>query len=281
MIKKNKQQIDVEEVIKLKNPKLLKVLPRFVLKYIKKIIHQDEMNQLLEETEFDFELDFIKKALIHFQFKVESIGLKNIPKNGACIIVCNHPLGGLDGIAVMNEVGKVRSDMKALVNDILMNLKNLSTLLIPINKQGKNSIENSKRINNAYLSDECLILFPAGLVSRKQKGQIKDLEWQKSFITKAIKFKQDIIPVYVEAQNSNFFYNLALIRKKIGLKVNLEMFFLVDEVYKQKGKTIRITFGRPISYTQFTTDKSHFEWANEMKNHVYNLGSKYEKNDCF
>jgi putative hemolysin len=276
MNKKNRQQINVEEVIKLKNPKLLKVLPRFAINYIKKIIHQREMNQLLAETEFDFELDFIKKALIHFQFKIESIGLENIPKKGSCIIACNHPLGGLDGIAVMNEVGKVRADMKALVNDILMNLKNLSTLLIPINKQGKNSIENSRRINNAYLSDECLILFPAGLVSRKQKGQIKDLEWQKSFVTKAIKFKQDIIPVYVEAKNSNFFYNLALIRKKIGLKINLEMFFLVDEVYKQKGKKIRITFGKPISYTQFTADKSHSEWANEMKNHVYNLGSKFD-----
>lgn len=277
MSKKNKQQIDVEEVIKLKNPKLLKVLPRFVLKYIKKIIHQDEMNQLLDETVFDYELDFIKKALIHFQLKIESVGLENIPKKGSCIIACNHPLGGLDGIAVMNEVGKVRSDMKALVNDILMNLKNLSTLLIPINKQGKNSIENSKRINNAYLSDECLILFPAGLVSRKQKGQIKDLEWQKSFVTKAIKFKQDIIPVYVEAQNSNFFYNLALIRKKVGLKTNLEMFFLVDEVYRQKGKTIRITFGEPISHNWFTDDKTHFEWANEIKNHVYRLGSNSKK----
>lgn len=277
MSEKKRQQIDVEEVIKQKNPRLLKILPRFVLKYIKKIIHQREMNELLDETEFDFELDFIKKSLLHFQFNIESKGLENIPKKGSCIIVCNHPLGGLDGIAVMNEVGKVRSDMKALVNDILMNLKNLSSLLIPINKQGKNSIENSKRINNAYLSDECLILFPAGLVSRKQKGCIKDLEWQKSFITKAIKFKQDIIPVYVEAKNSNFFYNLALIRKKIGLKINLEMFFLVDEVYKQKGKKIRITFGKPISFTQFSSEKTHLEWAEEMKKHVYELANNPEK----
>ncbi|MBI1837638.1 MAG: 1-acyl-sn-glycerol-3-phosphate acyltransferase [Flavobacteriia bacterium] len=277
MSEKKRQQIDVEEVIKQKNPKLLKVLPRFVINYIKKIIHQREMNQLLDETEFDFELDFIRKALIHFQFNIESKGLENIPEKGSCIIVCNHPLGGLDGIAVMNEVGKVRSDMKALVNDILMNLKNLSTLLIPINKQGKNTIENSKRINNAYLSDECLILFPAGLVSRKQKGCVKDLEWQKSFITKAIKFKQDIIPVFVDAQNSKFFYNLALLRKKIGLKVNLEMFFLVDEVYKQKGKTIRITFGKPISFTQFSTEKTHLEWAEEMKKHVYTLAINSEK----
>ena len=158
-----------------------------------------------------------------------------------------------------------------------MNLKNLNGLLIPINKHGKNVIKNVKTIDRSYASEECIIVFPAGLVSRKQGRTIKDLEWKKSFITMAIKYKRCIIPVYVEAQNSNFFYNLAISRKRIGIKTNIEMFYLVDEAYRQKGKSIQLTVGQPISYTIFTKKHSANYWANKVKEHVYELneGKKF------
>lgn len=265
------QKIVLEEVIRSKNPKLLKILPGFVLNYIKKIIHQEEFNQLLLETKDKYKLDFVDEALKHFQINVECKGLENIPEKGGCIVVCNHPLGGIDGIAVMNQVGKVRGDMKALVNDLLLNLQNLKELLIPINKLGKNAIQNIRQIDKTYASDECVIVFPAGLVSRKQKGKIQDLEWKKSFVVKAVQYQHDVIPIHVEAQNSNFFYNVASFRKKMRIKTNIEMFYLVDEVYKQRGKTIKLTVGKPISYSVFDKTKTPQVWANEIRNRVYQL----------
>lgn len=265
------QQVDVENIIKSKNPKLLRVLPRWLINYIKKVVHQTEFNEFLVSTKDKYAHDFVKAAVENFKVKVSSSGLENIPKNEGCIIVCNHPLGGLDGIAVMHEIGKVRLDLKALVNDILMNLENVRSLLLAINKHGNNSISNLKLLEESFASNGCTIVFPAGMVSRKNDGVIYDLEWKKAFIAKAIKHKRKIIPVHVDAQNSNFFYNLALFRKKLGIKANIEMFYLVDEVYKQKGKSIHLTIGAPISYEKFTKDNTEQYWAEYVKKEVYKL----------
>ncbi len=271
------QKIDVEDVIRTKNPRLLKLLPRFVLNYIKRIIHQDEFNEYLLLTKDFHGHDFVSETLKNFQIQVISEGVENIPENGGCIVACNHPLGGIDGIAVMSEVGSRRKDIKAMVNDILMNLENIRSLLVPIDKHAKNAAENVIRIDQAYASDECIIVFPAGLVSRRQKGKINDLEWKKSFITKAKKYQRDIIPVHIDARNSNFFYNLASFRKMIGIKSNIEMFYLVDEVYRQKGKFIKLTVGKPISYKAFTKEHSDLVWAAKVKQHVYELGEGKKK----
>ena len=267
------QKIDLEEVIRGKNPRLLKMLPGFMLSYIKRIIHQDELNEFLHETKDVYAHDFVKAILDNFQIQVISEGVENIPEQGGCIVACNHPLGGIDGMAVMSEIGKKRSDIKALVNDILMNLENLGSLLIPVNKHAKNAEDNVKRIDETYASDACIVVFPAGLVSRRQKGKIKDLEWKKSFVTKAIKYKRDIIPIHIAARNSNFFYNMASLRKVIGIKANIEMFYLVDEVYKQRGKFIKLTIGKPIPYTTFTKEHTDLFWAEKVKEQVYELGS--------
>lgn len=265
------KQINLEKVIQSKNPQLLKILPGFVLNYLRRIIHQDEFNEFLKRTKNFYAHDFVHAALENFQIRIISEGSENIPKKGGCIVVCNHPLGGIDGIAVMNEIGKKRHDIKALVNDILMNLQNLSSLLLPTDKHAKNIRENVKRIDQAYASDECIIVFPAGLVSRRQNGKIKDLEWKKSFITRAIRYKRNIIPIHIDARNSNFFYNLASFRKAIGIKTNIEMFYLVDEVYKQKGKYIKLTIGTPIPHATFTKTHSDLYWAEQVKEHIYGL----------
>lgn len=263
--------IDLERVIREKNPQLLKWLPRFVLSYMKRIVHQEEFNDFLLRSKEHMNHEFVKAALKNFEIIVFSEGLENVPESGGCIVACNHPLGGIDGIAVMNAIADRRSDMKALVNDILMNLENMSSLLIPVNKHGKNAVSSVKLIDEAYSSDGCTIVFPAGLVSRKRNGRIEDSEWKKSFITKAVRHKRMVIPVYVDSRNSNFFYNLASLRKAIGVKANLEMFYLVNETYKQKGKAIRLVFGKPIHYSEFTADRSDHHWAQIVKQQVYML----------
>lgn len=264
--------IDLEKIIRKKNPRLLKALPGFVLNYIRRIIHEEDVNKFIREHGHKYDFDFAAAILNEFGVKVNLIGTENIPPTGGCIIASNHPLGGVDGIALLHSVGKVRRDIKFLVNDILLNLENLRSLWVPVNKVGKNSQEIIDKIEQTYSSDNAVLIFPAGLVSRKQPRGIKDLEWKKSFINRARKHNRPIVPVYIEGKNSGFFYNFAYWRKKLGIKANIEMFFLVDEMYKQKNKTITLIFGKPIAYEVFDKKFSDAEWAEKLKQHVYEMG---------
>jgi putative hemolysin len=267
-------QIDVEEIIGSKNPTLLKLLPGFVLSYIKKILHQADVNDFLKKHHQSYGLDFVRAVIQEFELKITCSGLHNVPETGGCVIVSNHPLGGLDALPLMQEVGKVRTDLKFLVNDVLMSLENLRPVFVPVNKLGKNAGAAIQRISDTYASEAVTLIFPAGLVSRKQNGVVKDLDWHKSFITQSVKYQRNIIPVFIDAFNSDFFYNLGLWRKRLGLKVNIEMFFLVNEMYKQRNKSINITFGELIPYTTFTKDHSDRYWAKEVRRRVYDLGHK-------
>lgn len=271
---KSEKFIDVEKAIAGKNPKLLKILPGFILRYVIRTVHQDELNLAVERYKNRFGHDFVDAAIEEFKVTIAVKGDENIPQSGGVIMTANHPLGGLDGIAFMDVVGEYRKDIKFFVNDLLMAFKNLASILIPVNKHGKNSTEYSKKFEEIYASDNCLLLFPAGLVSRKQKdGRIEDLVWKKSFIAKSVQYKKNIIPVHIDGTNSTFFYNLAYWRKKIGIKANIEMFYLVDEMYKQRGKTLTFTFGEAISWEIFTKDKSAEYWSERVKQHVYALKS--------
>lgn len=266
--------IDIKKAIASKNPRLLKFLPGFLLRYITRTIHQDELNVAIERNKHRFGHDFVDAAMEEFRAKPIVIGKENIPQTGGVIMTANHPLGGLDGIAFMDVVGEYRKDIKFFVNDLLMAFKNLAPILVPVNKHGKNSTEYAKRFEETYASDECLLLFPAGLVSRKQSdGRIEDMVWKKSFITKAIQYQKNIVPVFIDGNNSKFFYNLAYWRKKIGIKANIEMFYLVDEMYKQRGKTLTFTFGEAISWETFTKEKPAEYWSEKVKQHVYALKS--------
>jgi len=266
--------IDIEKVISNKNPKLLKRLPSFVLAYLKRIIHVDEVNDFVYRHRHDYGFDFVEASVREFKVDVEIYGLENIPKTGKQFIISNHPLGGLDGMAFMWAVHKVRDDIKFPVNDLLMNLPQMEPLFIPINKHGKNT-ENLRLLEENFAKEQLLLYFPAGLVSRKQKGKIKDLIWKHTFVNKARIYQRDVIPAFIEARNSNFFYNLAWLRKKLGIKANIEMLYLVNEVLKFKGKKIKIYFDKPVSYTVFDKSKKPLEWAAEMKKRVYDIPSKF------
>lgn len=247
-----------------------KMIPGFVFAYLRRVIHQEEVNAALYEFRELYGLDFVNAILNRFGVIVETIGQDTLPAKGRYLIASNHPLGGLDGMALMREIGKVRTDFLFPVNDLLMNLPNLRELFIPINKHGSNS-DNIRLFNETFASDTLLLYFPAGLVSRKQNGKIIDLEWKKTFISKAIQYKRDIIPVHISGRNTDFFYNLANCRKMLGIKSNIEMLYLVDEMFRQKDKIIRITFGRPIPVRVFDKRYSHAQWANLLKEHVYDL----------
>ena len=265
--------INVEEIIREKNPKLAKVLPGFVLRYIKRVIHEKEVNEFIHLHGGKHDMEFVRAVLAEFEVKLNVVGEENIPAQGGCIIASNHPLGGLDALALFETISKKRSDMRFIVNDILLQLKNLEGLFIGVNKHGKNSAQMLEEIDKLYASEKAVLIFPAGLVSRKHGSRVSDLEWKKSFITKAKKYQRNIIPVFIDARNTNWFYNLARWRKRMGIGANIEMFYLVDEMYHQRHKTITLIFGEPIPFDTFDKRHSDHKWAELVKEHVYALGS--------
>ena len=266
------QQINIDNVLKEKSPGLYKVLPRFIINWLKKTLHEKDINQILRELEDKHEIEFINNGLKKLGVKSEGIGTNNIPIKNGVILVANHPLGGLDGVAMIQQISNVRNDINFLVNDVLTHINKLKPYFIPINKHGKNSRKNLLKIDQLYKSDSCIVLFPAGLVSRRQKNKkIEDLEWKKSFVTKARKHNKTIVPVHVNGLNSSKFYNLSYWRKRLRIKLNIEMLFLADEMFKQQGTTITFTFGKPINPENLHNRFTDLEWAQKIKNHVYEL----------
>ncbi|MCH7411956.1 1-acyl-sn-glycerol-3-phosphate acyltransferase [Belliella sp. R4-6] len=263
--------IDVEKVLKEKNANLHKWLPNFAISYIKRIVHEDDINQIMSKHGHLQGMDFVNGLIEEFGVDVTLTGAENIPLDRSVIFASNHPLGGMDGIAFLYALGKYRTDIRFLVNDILTNIKNFEPMFIPVNKHGSNSREVTKLIEDTYASDNAILVFPAGLVSRKQEKGIIDLEWKKSFISKSKRYKKDIVPVYIEGKNSKFFYNLAKYRKMLGIQSNVEMFYLADEMFSQRGKSVVIHVGKPISYEYFDRSKSEKDWAEEVKKLVYQM----------
>jgi putative hemolysin len=270
--KDNIPTIDINKVIKEKNPKLYKIIPSFFIKWIKKIIHQDILNTVIINNYNNTPEGFAKYSLDYFGIKRVVKGVENLPKeNKRMVFVANHPLGGLDGMAFVEVVTNIYGEVRFPVNDLLLNVPALKEVFIPINKHGKQSRESIIAIEEAFKSDKPILYFPAGLCSRKENNQIIDLDWKKSFLTQAIKYKRDVVPVFIKGRNSNFFYNLANIRKFLGFKFNAEMLFLVDEMVKQNKKELIITFGKPIPWTTFNKNKNIKDWVDFVRNKTYEL----------
>jgi len=262
--------IDIERVIAGKNPRLLRVIPKFLIRYLKRVIHQDTLNEALHRHRNEMGLEFVAAILDEFKVKVVVKGEENLLSADRFVAVSNHPLGGLDGMALMLAIGKVREDFVVPSNDFLMHLPNMRSLFIPVNKHGSNA-DNIGPFNDAFSSEKAILYFPAGLCSRKIKGNIIDLDWKKTFLSKAKKYNRSILPVHISGRNSNFFYNLANLRKWLGLKANIEMLYLVDEMFRQSNKEIVITFGKAIPAATFDRRMNDNAWASLIREHVYKL----------
>lgn len=266
--------IDIEKLFRSKNPKLLKFLPKPIINYLKKIIHQEDVNSFINSCKGMDSFQFSEAVIKKFNIKIEVKGLENIPKEGGYIFCSNHPLGGMDAMAIASVMQPIRRDLKFIVNDLLLHLVNLKEIFVGVNKHGKTAAESLKAVDELFSSSNAIVIFPAGLVSRKQEGKIKDLEWKKTFITRAKRYNKDIIPICIKGENTNFFYNLSKIRTSVGIKANIEMLFLVDEMYRQKDKTFHIVFGKSIPIGKFTNEKTDAEWAKFMKEKVYELAEE-------
>ncbi|MBE8722450.1 1-acyl-sn-glycerol-3-phosphate acyltransferase [Sphingobacterium pedocola] len=263
--------IQVREVIHKKSPRLAKWIPKPLISYLKRTIHEDEINYIMTTYKDLYGLDFVDALINELGVEVVLEGEDNIPIDESVIFASNHPLGGLDGIAFMHAIGRYRRDVKFLVNDILLNIRNLEPLFIGVNKVGGQNKNAISAIDEAYAADHALLVFPAGLVSRKINSEIVDLEWKKSFISKAKKYKKNIVPVFIEGKNSNFFYNFSRWRQKLGVKFNMEMLYLPDEMFSQRGQRVTIKIGKKIPYSYFDTAKNERQWAADVKQLVYEM----------
>ena len=272
------QILDLDKVLQEKAPGIYNKAPRFIINYLKRKIHLDELNEILTIYADKYGVDFMEAVVGYFGLKLDVQGLDNTPADGRYIFASNHPLGGLDGICLSAVIGKkFDKKIKYVVNDVLYFIKNLQPIFLPVNKYGKQSKEKTATINEAYNSSDQIITFPAGLCSRKEKGRIYDLPWQKNFIQKAIESKRDIVPVHFEGKNSNFFYRFANIRKRLDIKFNIELIFLPDEMFKNKSETFFITVGEPIPYTLFDNTRTTRQWAEYVKEKSYSLARTNKK----
>jgi putative hemolysin len=268
--------IDIDKILRSKAPKHYKYIPHFVVSYLKKIIHQDEINEFLAgDGNGKYGVDFLEACMSFLDGKIVLVGEENLPSDGAYTFVSNHPLGGQDGVALGYVLGKhYNGHIKYLVNDLLMNLSGLAPLCIPINKTGRQAKDFPRMVEAGFASDEQLIMFPAGLCSRRINGEIKDLEWKKTFVTKSVQYQRSVVPIHFDGRNSDFFYNLANVCKFFGIKFNVAMLYLVDEMFKNRHKTFTVTIGKPISWDTFDKSKSAAEWAEYVKDIVYKLPEK-------
>ncbi len=266
--------IDVAKVLKHKAPRTK--VPKFIVNYLRRIVHEDEFNQFFKENPDLRNLDFIEAAFKYLEVTTNIEGIENLPpKGGRYIFASNHPLGGLDGIATGYLLGKeYDGKVRFFSNDLMMNLHPMKELFVPVNKTGAQSKDHAELMQKLYESDNHLVTYPAGMCSRKINGKIVDLEWKKNFISKAIQYQRDVVPIYFEGQNSNFFYNLAKIRKLLRIKVNIEMMYLPDEMFKQKGNQFTIRIGKPIPWQTFDKSKSQAQWAEWVKKIVYSMEIK-------
>lgn len=262
----------IEQLFKNKNPRLARMIPGFVYSFLKRVICQDKINDFIARYGDRRGLDFSDGMLEFLEVSFNVEGAENLPSpDGRYIFVANHPLGGPDGIILISFLGQKYQNLKFPVNDLLLNLKNLNNIFLAVNKHGALAKDAVTAIENAYASDCQMIMFPSGMVSRKTKGVIQDLEWQKSFVAKAIQHHRDIVPIHISGKNSNFFYNLANFRTKIHLNVNLEMLYLPKETFKKQGQSFTITIGKPISWQSLDKSKKPAEWAKEIRKTVYSL----------
>ncbi len=264
--------IDIDRILREKAPKQSKYIPRFIVSYLKRIVHQDELNAFLRESEDKTGVNFLKASLDFLDARLVVEGKENLPEDRLCTFVCNHPLGGQDGLALGYVLGTFYSGkVKYMVNDLLMTLRGLAPLCIPINKTGRQAKDFPKRVDAGFASDSHLIMFPAGLCSRRCHGIIRDLDWKKTFVVKSVQWHRDVVPIHFEGRNSDFFYNLANFCKAIGLKFNVAMLYLADEMLKNRHKTFTITIGKPIPWQTFDKSKTPAQWAQYVKDIVYKL----------
>ena len=271
----SEKTIDIDRILEDKMGAKAKKIPGFVRRWLKRTVHQDEVNAFLWDSRDKVGVEWLEECVKYLDMTLIVKGKENLPApddGRLYTFVSNHPLGGEDGVALGAIIGRhYDGRFRYLVNDLLMNLPGLAPLCIPINKTGSQSRQFPAMVEKGFKSDNHMLMFPAGLCSRKIKGQIHDLPWTKTFVVKSVETHRDVVPIHFSGRNSNRFYRIANMCKRLGLKVNIAMLYLVDEMYKNAHKTFEVTIGKPIPWQTFDRSKKPAQWAQYVEDIVYTL----------
>lgn len=271
LLANTERPIDIEKAIRRSDNRFIRNLPGFVVNIIRKIICEDELNFTTNRYSHLEGVHFLHGLLEGWNVNVIVRGEEKIPAEGRFVFSSNHPLGGLDAISLFTVIYKHFQEIVSPANQLLNHIPNLRSLVLALDVFGRTSRETAIMIDELFASGKQILIFPAGEVSRRQKGKISDIVWQKSFVTKAIQHKRDIIPVHVSGRNSSLFYNISSLRKFLGIKMYIETMLLPREMLCRKNSTITITFGNVIPWQSLTQEKTHSEWAQEIRQIVYSL----------
>lgn len=267
-------QIDVPALIRARAPRLARWLPRWLLRAVARLVRQDEINAVLAKYGHLQGTAFIEAVLDEWGYAPQVRLSGSIDPAERYIFASNHPLGGLDGLILAAEIERRYGPVRVMVNDLLMHVEPIRQLFVPINKHGRQSARYARDLDAMYASPAQVLLFPAGLCSRRIHGRIEDLPWKKNVIAKAVEYRRDVVPVYFDAANTPAFYRWARWRERLGIRLNIEMVLLPGELFRQKNKRMRIVFGEPIPYSAFTRERRPEEWAAWLRERVYALGSQ-------
>lgn len=271
--------IDIDSILQAKMGAKARWVPRFLVNYLKRIIHQDWINRFILQEEGVYGVPWMEDCMKYLDLTIQVEGRENLPDDAdgrRFTFVSNHPLGGADGVVLGAVLGRHYDERICyLANELLMNLEGIAPLFVPINKTGRQGREVPKMVETAFASEKHLIMFPAGLCSRKINGVIQDVPWSKTFISKSIQHQRDVVPIHFGGRNSNFFYRLANVSKRLGIKFNIAMLYLVDELFQAQHKTFTVRIGKPIPWQTFTAEKTPLQWAAEVRETVYQLNTPH------
>ena len=267
--------IDIEKILRGKVGHRMKYVPKALVRWLKHILHEDEVNEFLWQSRHKQGTEWLEECVKYLGMTLNILGQENLPAKDdgrLYTFVSNHPLGGQDGVALGSIIGRHYDDrFRYLVNDLLLNLPGLKPLCIGINKTGKQSRDFPRMVEAGFSGENHILMFPAGLNSRKIDGEIHDLPWKKTFVTKSVEYKRDVVPIHFSGRNSERFYRIAKWQQRLGLKVNIAMLFLVDEMYRNTNKTFTVKIGKPIPWQTFDKRKTPAQWAMWVEEQVYKL----------
>ncbi|MBR5465225.1 MAG: acyltransferase [Alistipes sp.] len=241
------KKVDVSAILRDKAPKLADKIPQFVINWLRRTVHEEEINHIYEHYWHLAPQPFIRSCFRDWRVSYSIEGLENLPRDGRYLFVANHPFGGMDGMMLIDKLIDYFGDVRVVVNDILRVIEPLDPLWVPVNKHGSQSAAYARRFEETFMGDQQILTFPAGLCSRRIEGRIQDTEWKSNFLKKAYASGRQIVPIFVEGRLSNFFYNLSNLRKFFGVKANIEMLWLPDEMFAQHDRHFRLRVGVPIS----------------------------------
>lgn len=272
-------QIDIEAVLRGKAPRLARWVPGFVVSYLKRIVHEREINEIIA---LGWELpprEFIHLVFERMQIRYTVEGLDRLDPRKRYLFASNHPFGGMDGMMLADELIGHFGDVRVVVNDLLMNIAPLSPLWVPVNKHGAQNAAYARRFDEAMFGELPVLTFPAGLCSRRHGGVVADPEWKTSFVKRAYASQREIVPIFVEGELSDFFYRLSDLRTRLGVKFNIEMLYLADEMFRQRGRSFRIRVGDPISAEELAACGSLREQTEYVRTKTYLLGKAFDSDD--